>query len=442
MSKRIKTLVMTLIIASITSTGAFAASNTVNTTPDERNEAIALQEDSFVRVSDGYGNPVRKTLTPVGDGTRLYESKLGTSTLSVNNVVGSGREDHKTMLWAKRPVTVNFSGAGGRYIFKSDNTTYRVSRGRFVFIIPQMEYTGYANGLRDRDYIKELPFQSDYQKDKSVTLAEPGLYRITDGPGEGGNECLLYIGSSAEDLSLVEPKIENAVATSLSVTAIDKTTSLPAYNINGESYIRAKDLAYILNKTTRQFDSTVNNIITYRGYAPNGSELKALTSGNSVATPYTETFMLNNRNAKPSIYTINNENFISLSDMKSFLNLNLSVNGNAVTVNDITKSDAIPTDSEGIIKVEELCLGGRYYENYERENYNIGYNTINMNGLTVEQIIAELKRFDAKVIRISGQVPDELKDYLKSNYEVKPMYDIGEAWYKYWGDSYNKKKLD
>lgn len=427
MSKKIRTLVMALVLATITSTGAFADTNTVNTTYDERNEAIALQEDSFVYVRDSNNNPVIKTLTPVGDGTRLYESKLGRSNISVNNVLGAGKEDHKTMLWAKGPVTVNFNGTAGRYIFQYDALTYRISGGRIVFIRPQMDNIGYISVAREKTYLKELPFQAEYQKDKTVTLTEPGLYQITDSSyGEGGNECLLYIGNSTEELTLVQPKVENAVPNTLNVAVADKTTSLPAYSINGESYIRAKDLAYILNKTTRQFDATSNNIITYHGYVPNGSELKALTSGNAVATPYKETFMLNNEKTQPSIYTINNEQFISLSDMKSFLNLNLSVNGNAVTVNDITKSDVIPTGSDGRIKADVVCLEGRYYTPAERVGYNISYNTINIKGLTDEQIKEMLTRYDTKKLSYTG-LSAELKAELKEKYEVKSALITSDA---------------
>lgn len=431
MSKKIRALVMALVLASITSTGAFADSNTVNTTYDERNEAIALQEDPTRYVRDSDNNPIRKTLTPVGDGTRLYESKLGRSSISVNNVVGAGREDHLTMLWAKGPVTVNFNGSA-RYIFQYDTSAYRVSGGKVVFISPQMDNSGYVSVVTEKSYLKELPFQADYQQDKSVTLAEPGLYRITDGPGEGGNECLLYVGNSGEDLNLVESKIENAVASSLNVTVTGKTASLPAYSINGESYIRAKDLAYILNKTNRQFDATSNNIITYHGYVPNGSELKALPSGNAVATPYTEKFMLNNEKTQPSIYTINNEQFISLSDMKAFLNLNLSVNGNAVTVNAMTdswfvaKPETIPTDSDGRIKADVVCLEGRYYMPGERVGYNISYNTININGLTDEQIKEMLTRYDTKKLSYTG-ISAKLMAELKEKYEIKSALITSDA---------------
>ena len=65
----------------------------------------------------------------------------------------------------------------------------------------------------------------------------------------------------------------------------------------------------------------VKDIVTSNVYIPNGSELKALQYGNAVATPYKELFGLNNEKVEPSVYTINNEQFISLSDMNSFLNL-------------------------------------------------------------------------------------------------------------------------
>lgn len=424
MSNKIRTLVMALVLATITSTGAFADTNTVNTTYDSHNEAIALQEDPTVYVRDSNNNPVIKTLSPVGDGTRLYESKLGTSTISVNNVVGAGREDHKTMLWAKGPVTVNFNnGSAGRYIFQYNPLMYRVSGGRIVFIRPQMDNLGYISGARENDYIKELPFQAGYQKDKAITLTEPGLYRLTTGAyGEGGNECLLYVGSSAEELNLVTPKIENAVATSLNVAVANKTTSLPAYNINGENYIRTADLSTILHKTTREFNktdnyakTTNNNIVTSAVYTPNGSELKALPSGNAVATPYTETFMLNNEQVQPSIYTINNEQFISLSDMNSLLNLGLSVNGNVVTMSNVSNM----ANTAGKIAVDVLSLTDRDYDPYGPTGLIPSYKKINIKGLTDEQIKEKIKGFDTKVICIYTDISDKLRAELKQNYKVE-----------------------
>lgn len=424
MSKKIRTLVMILILATMTSTGAFADTNTVNTTYDSHNEAIALQEDSFVYVRDSNNNPVIKTLSPVGDGTRLYNSKLGKSTLSVNNVVGAGREDHKTMLWAKGPVTVNFSGTNGRYIFQYDKLMYRVSGGRVVFIRPQMDNLGYISGAREKDYLKELPFQADYQTDKAITLTEPGLYKITDSSyGEGGNECLLYVGNNDENLNLAEAKIENAVPTSLVVQAIGKTASLPAYNINGENYIRTEDLATILYKTTRQFNktdnyakTTNNNIVTGSIYTPNGSELKALPSENAVATPYTETVMLNNVKVQPSIYTINNEQFISLSDMNSFLNLGLSVNGNVATMSNVTNV----VNATGKITVDVLNLTDKDYDPYGGPTNLIpSYKKLNIKGLTDEQIKEKIKGFDTKIICIYTDISDKLRAELKQNYKVE-----------------------
>lgn len=420
MSKKIKTLVMALVLATMTSMTAFADSN--NSVVSTGNKADVTWADYVNSVNAGGNKTI--TLTPVGDGTSVYESKLGRSTISVNNIVSSAMQDGKPMLFAKGPVALHFNNdetTVGRYITKYNPLNCRVSGGKLVGVSPEMDSMGYFQRTDvNKVILRDYSIASDFKKDNTITLTEPGYYTVTVDTHNGDlNGCTIYVGSSAEELNLVEPKVENAVATSLNVTAIDKTTSLPAYNINGESYIRAKDLAYILNKTTRQFDATVNNIITYRGYAPNGSELKALPSGNAVATPYKEKMMLNNKNMQPSMYTINNEQFISLSDMKFFLNLNLSVNGNAVTVNDIAKSDVIPTDSDGRIKVEQVCLDGRYYETYERVGFNTGYNTINMRDLTVEQIIDELKRFDTKVIRTNGNLPAELAAALKGQYEIK-----------------------
>ncbi|MVX63100.1 hypothetical protein GKZ28_05230 [Clostridium chromiireducens] len=407
MSKKIRTLVMALVIASITSTGAFAASD---------NNSVASTGRTWVlRTHTPYEVVgVTKTLTPVGDGTSVYESKLGKSNLNINGVVRSETIDSKTMLWAKGPVTVNFSN-GSRYILQYDKLMYRVSGGKIVFIRPEMDNIGYIAGAREKEYLKELPFQAGYQKDKAVTLTEPGLYQITDSSSsEGGNECLLYVGNSAEELNLVESKIENAVASSLNVTVADKTTSLPAYNINGENYIRTKDLSSILHKTTREFNETDNNIVTGSMYTPNGSELKALQSGNAVATPYKELFGLNNEKVEPSMYTINNEQFISLSDMNSFLNLGLSVNGNVVTMSNVSNM----ATSGGRVTVKQVCITNTDHAPWGYEALVPKNTIINVTGLTDEQIKEKLNGFDTKQVWITAKISDNLRDYLKSNYET------------------------
>ncbi len=425
MSKRIKTLVMALVIATMTSTGAFALEfdHTVyGSVAEVQADGSEIEYTTKDGVKESIGS-ITKTLTPAGDGTSIYESKVNdnyTSTVTINNIARSEKRLGQTMLWSNGPVTVNLSQdkQAERTIFHYNQLNSRVSGGKLVLVNPQMDFNGwYMNKV---NVCKAVLWDSDYtyQKDKTITLTEPGYYTIVASP----NSCTLYIGNPGEDLTKIEPKVENAVASSLNVTFANKTTSLPAYNINGESYIRTKDLAYILNKTTRQFSVIDNNNIrTYTGYAPNGSELKALPSenaatplpsGNAVATPYTETFMLNNEMTQPSIYTINNEQFISLSDMNFFLNLGLSVNGNAVTMNNVSNM----ANSAGKIVTKQIAILGK---NVHGPDFVLpSYAVIQVDGMTDEQIKEKLSAFDAKQLWIAADISDKLRAELKEEYEL------------------------
>lgn len=426
MSKKIKTLIGTLIIATMASTTVFGATTT-SMVYERPAECVVKQADGSEIEYNNIGSTISatKSLTDAGDGTKVYKCKENVdfvSYVTINNTVNSTRRFGETMLYAKGAVTVNFvtDKKTCQGVYKINPLNYKMENGKLVCAV----FDGYSQRQFTKNYIMtDAPGNPNFNQNKVITLNEPGLYVINVGGWQNASEnSMLYIGSESEDLSIVEPKVESAVAASLNVKVNDKTTALPAYSINGENYIRPKDLAYILNNTTRQFDvaiGDIGNMITYRGYVPNGSELKAFPVGNAVATPYAGNVMMNNHKIQAPIYTINNYNFISLSDMKFLLNLDLTIDGNNVTINGVTKKTDIPTDSDGRIKTDIVYLDSMYYESYSHINSTNGYNAINVACLSDEQVKDELKRFDTNTVFVGTIISNELMDYLKANYEVK-----------------------
>lgn len=110
-----------------------------------------------------------------------------------------------------------------------------------------------------------------------------------------------------------------------------KPINIEAYNIDGNNYFKLRDLASMLNGSSKQFDIEYNqttkgiNILTGKAYTPVGSEL-ALSPDNypKAAVSAEVKLYLGAKEIVPSAYNINGNNFFKLRDLGSYLGFDVA----------------------------------------------------------------------------------------------------------------------
>lgn len=114
----------------------------------------------------------------------------------------------------------------------------------------------------------------------------------------------------------------------------DSKTMIYGYSIGGYNYFKLRDIAYILNNKSAQFNLTwddSNKSIIIRpeeGYVPVGSENKYLKRTETVATINTYPIYLGKKLVKINNYMINDNSYFKLRDLATLLSIKVDFNSN------------------------------------------------------------------------------------------------------------------
>lgn len=118
-----------------------------------------------------------------------------------------------------------------------------------------------------------------------------------------------------------------------------KPISFDGYLINNSNYFKLRDLAFVLNGTSKQFEvSWANNAIslnTSEPYTPSGTELKVARNRKALSVvPNRSKIYINGKPKELVAYTINNNNYFKLRDLAQELNFAVGWDGssNAITI--------------------------------------------------------------------------------------------------------------
>ena len=279
-------------------------------------------------IADGNGtNTVKYDVNDVTNITDYgVEHKIvGTgSFVSATNVVAEGEFGGGRILYVKRNTDITFSDStylGSRKVIEFSK--FNVSNGR-------LNYLNYhVNTIEEKMYTLHT------DKTQVFTLDKTGLYQVETGVIFGVNlRFIVYVADENEDLTYKAPKNEAATATTTKITVNKKSFNVPAYIINGENYIKIRDIATIIDGTEKQFDIAYDpgtDTITikywafgYPKYQPVGGELKALAVGNKTAAPSKQNVAIDGFKIYPLLYTVDSSNFIRLRDMGIMLDFNVT----------------------------------------------------------------------------------------------------------------------
>ncbi|MEA4849668.1 MAG: hypothetical protein VB106_20760 [Clostridiaceae bacterium] len=338
--------------------------------------------DNIIRESSQktFDTRVVKELSQKTGATRTYET---TSSM--------------TTLFSKGPVTVTFHGgetnnvepleknyANFREICKY--TAYMITRGTFLYMGGTIE-----TGASKEDLFVDWTDLTEEPVTTTKVLTEPGLYSIHSAyrKGMSGNEgpgIVLYILDGTEDMTDSVQATATAISASAKVNVNGKAFNVPAYNIAGSNYLNIRDIAYILNGTSKQFDvvyserkrnatevmSTHVLLKELTPYTSVGGEMTQLKGGNKTADLTAQTFSSARRMTDifPLAYSIDGSNYLLLQDIAKIIDFGVSYdNATGTILIDTNKGyggteEKIPQNAvQADYKLYSVTNSG-YYETY------------------------------------------------------------------------------
>ncbi|MDR2167708.1 MAG: copper amine oxidase N-terminal domain-containing protein [Clostridiales bacterium] len=124
-------------------------------------------------------------------------------------------------------------------------------------------------------------------------------------------------------LSTEQPSTQPTTATpsSHNLQINGAAISPTAFNIDGSNFFMLRDVAYMLNGTSAQFEVTWDggrnaiNLVTGRAYTPVGGEMAAGNAAGQAATPTTAAVYINGAQANLTAFNIGGNNFFMLRDL-------------------------------------------------------------------------------------------------------------------------------
>ena len=117
-----------------------------------------------------------------------------------------------------------------------------------------------------------------------------------------------------------------------------RTITIPAYNINGNNFVKLRSIAYLLDGTAKQFSISYNDytrLISLRsgyGYTSVGGELTVPNFYNK-AVVSKQTVSLNGDYVSPTAYNIDGYNYFLLRDLAALFDFNIQYSNATVYIN-------------------------------------------------------------------------------------------------------------
>ena len=156
----------------------------------------------------------------------------------------------------------------------------------------------------------------------------------------GLNTFAIRTGSTHYYVNVYRQAAASSIVSSSQYISVNSGASqqLAAYNINGNNFVKLRDLAYLLNGTAKQFSVTYNsasNLVSlYSGssYVSVGGEMN-IPGSYAKAGETKQSIYLNSSYVYPMAYNIDGNNYVLLRDMAALLDINISFSGSTAYLN-------------------------------------------------------------------------------------------------------------
>ena len=208
----------------------------------------------------------------------------------------------------------------------------------------------------------------------------------------GLNTFDILVGSDTHYyLNIYRPASTTTIVSSSQYLSLNGGTAqqIAAYNINGNNFVKLRDVAYLLSGTAKQFSvsySTSSNLISlYTGgsYVNVGGEMST-PGAYSKALVTSQSIYLDSGYVYPMAYNIDGNNYFLLRDLAALFDFGIDFSGNTVYVyTDRGYGDEEATDDEAgdfsdlsmkVLDDEgETCLSKSDFD-YEEDEYDLEVN--------------------------------------------------------------------
>lgn len=363
MKRILATITTTILLVVVMSTAVYAAPATVGGTTTINAENFETKTNIYYKDPMGTEYKVdpmyvyNRTLQSDGTmdykidfnlvntlGNNIGKQVLSGAYVSADNIIkettqkgpydgGLGLSDVKT-LYSYGPVTVTMKGGpdnkygDGRTINATHD--FRISKGELLYC----NWTGYEQLFR------KVEPMGNGATTTTQTLTEPGVYwvMLESGQEMQGMDVKVCILNPDDSMDSNVKTEATAIPASAKVSLNGKAITVPAYSINGNNYLRIRDIAYILNGTSKQFDIIYNSRIGHIRLAPGvaytvaGGEMTKLLAGNKVGKLSSQTFDTAECGVFPLAYNIDGSNFVQLREVGKIINFGVGYDNGTIII--------------------------------------------------------------------------------------------------------------
>lgn len=219
--------------------------------------------------------------------------------------------------------------------FKNEKGTY-YKNGYYYMVYNQWGYGIWLMNLRHAYRLQSDLYYLELDSDFG-----PGWEKLYVVLHDNGGYYQLYEFGHTESISPENLRFRlslDAAPSNLHITVDGQPTAIESFNIGGSSYVKLRDIATLLNDTSKQFsvsyDSQKQEVLLQSGlrYSPVGGELQAPSAAYKWAQPSPSSVRLDGKSIHPLAYSIGGNNFFRLRDLGSALGFSVDWDASTNTI--------------------------------------------------------------------------------------------------------------
>ena len=239
---------------------------------------------------------------------------------------------------SKALSSLTYSGAAGGYVSASLNTDeYALlsSGSSFMLLSGSAKISSISGTVIDVSTGETVSSGTSLSANRRYFCAEDTSARFT---AASAVSCLIDGKFTKGSTPIETPKPKAVVANDMTIKVNGTKVKMEAYNIDGNTYYKLRDIAMLMKDTGSEFgvefDNSVKLVsVTVPGvYAPVGGELKTGTNKakSCIVSPWS--VQVNGATVRCYVYSFQNNNFFKLRDLGNAIGFSVGYDNSSRTV--------------------------------------------------------------------------------------------------------------
>lgn len=219
----------------------------------------------------------------------------------------------------------------GVYVVKRGDTSYFLdANGKEVFSTTKLfnEAVGGLYSFSDNsgsfDNRGRIVIEPDLLRTRNLEVGDSYTLFLQDGKVYRGSANYF---DSTYAFKPAAPKNVTAVPSSTKLVVDGKSVATTAYNIGGSNYIKLRDLAAMVNGTSKNFNVTWDgaknavDLLSGQAYVPTGGEMTVSGGGNKAAVRPEAKIFVDGQEVSLTAYNIDGSNYFKLRDVMQLFDI-------------------------------------------------------------------------------------------------------------------------